>query len=165
MLDFFIPVDDITIGITCAAFLLPQSTYFIYDYYHFYCYSICMSLITGLFFLVLLLKQRWSPPLRLQTSHCSILHIMCDVPSIAVFCSEPIKFLPGTASKIFLKLLITIPVASIITGITYHFRFHIRRISIQKLLYFNLFFASFCTAFLSRGMPLLSVCIFSLIRF
>ena len=30
-----------------------------------------LSLVTGLFFLVLLLNQRWSPPLRLQASHRS----------------------------------------------------------------------------------------------
>ena len=74
-----------------------------------------------------------------------------DVPSIAVFCSESIECFPGTASKFFLKLLITIPVAPITTGIIVHFRFHIRCISTQKLLYFNLFSASFCTTFLSAG--------------
>ena len=42
---------------------------------------------------------------------------MCDVPSIAVFCSESIECFPGTASKFFLKLLVTIPVAPVITGI------------------------------------------------
>ena len=42
---------------------------------------------------------------------------MCDVPSIAVFCSESIECFPGTASKFFIKLLVTIPVAPIITGI------------------------------------------------
>ena len=42
---------------------------------------------------------------------------MCDVPSIAVFCSESIECFPGTASKFFLKLLVTIPVAPIITGL------------------------------------------------
>ena len=63
---------------------------------------------------------------------------MCDVPSIAVFCSESIECFPGTASKFFLKLLVTIPVAPIITGTIVHFRFHIRCISIHKLLYFNL---------------------------
>ena len=42
---------------------------------------------------------------------------MCDVPSIAVFCSESIECFPGTASKFFLKLLVTIPVAPIIIGI------------------------------------------------
>jgi hypothetical protein len=35
---------------------------------------------------------------------------MCDVPSIAVFCSESIECFPGTASKFFFKLLVTIQV-------------------------------------------------------
>ena len=65
-------------------------------------------------FLVLLLNQRWSPPLRLQASHCSTFHIMCDVLSIAVFCSESIECFPGIVSKFFFKLLVTIPVAPII---------------------------------------------------
>ena len=39
---------------------------------------------------------------------------MCDVPSIAVFCSESIECFPGTVSKFFLKLLVTIPVGPII---------------------------------------------------
>ena len=39
---------------------------------------------------------------------------MCDVPSIAVFCSESIECFPDTASKFFLKFLVTIPVAFII---------------------------------------------------
>ena len=101
------------------------------------------------FFLVLLLNQRWSTPLRLQASHCSTFRIMCDVPSIAVFCSESIEWFPGIVSKFFFKLLVTIPVAAIITGTIVHFRFHIRCISIHKLLYFNFFSASFCTTFLS----------------
>jgi len=42
---------------------------------------------------------------------------MCDVPRIAVSCSESIECFPGTASKFFIKLLVTIPVAPIITGI------------------------------------------------
>ena len=42
---------------------------------------------------------------------------MCDVPRIAVFCSESIECFPGIVSKFFLKLLVTIPVAPIITGI------------------------------------------------
>jgi hypothetical protein len=31
------------------------------------------------------LNQRWSPPLRLQLSDCSIFCIMCDVPSVDVY--------------------------------------------------------------------------------
>src|SRR5215510_6368559 len=88
---------------------------------------------------------------------------MCDVPTIAVCCSESIECFPGTASIFFLKLLVTIPVAPIITGIIVHFRFHIHCISIHKLLYFNFFSASFCTTFLS--VPHLSVCMFSLFCF
>ena len=123
-----------------------------------------MSLVTCLFFLVLLLNQRWSPLLRLQASHCSTFCIMCDVPSIDVFCSESIECFPGTVSEFFLKLLVTIPVAPIITGTIVHFRFHIRCISIHKLLYFNFFSASFCTTFLSAGIAT-SVCMFSLFCF
>ena len=64
---------------------------------------------------------------------------MCNVPSIAVFCSESIECFLGTASKFVLKLLVTLPVAPIITGTIVHFRFHIRCISIHKHLYFNFF--------------------------
>ena len=114
------------------------------------------------FFLVLLLNQRWSPPLRLQASHCSTFRIMCDVPSMAVFCSEYIEYFPGIISKFFFKLLVTIPMAPIITGTTVHFMFHIRCISIHKLLYFNFFYASFCTTFLSAGIATsISVHVFS----
>ena len=95
----------------------------IYYYYYYYYYTIWMSLVTGLFFPVLLLNQRWSPPLRLQASHCSTFRIICDVPSIAVFCSESIECFPGTASRFFLRLHVTIPVAPVITGIIVHFRF------------------------------------------
>jgi len=63
---------------------------------------------------------------------------MCDVPSIAVICSESIECFLGTVSKFFFKLLVTIPVDPIITGTIVHLRFHIRCISIRKLLYFNL---------------------------
>ena len=76
---------------------------------------------------------------------------MCDVPSIAVFCSESIEGFPDTATKFFLKLFVTIPVAPIITGIILQFRFHICFISIHKLFYFNLFSASFRKTFLSAG--------------
>ena len=114
-----------------------------------------MSLVTGLFFLILLLNQRWSLPLKLQASQCSTFRIMCDVPSRAVFCNESVECFPGTASKFFLKLLVTIPVALSIIGIIVHFRFHIRCISIHKLLYFNFFSASFCTAFLSASISCL----------
>ena len=87
---------------------------------------------------------------------------MCDVPSIAVFGSESIECFPGIVSKFFFKLLVTIPVAPIITGTIGHLKFHIRCISIHKLLYFNFFSASFCTTFLSVGIATsVSVHVFS----
>ena len=109
------------------------------------------SLVTGVFFLVLLLNQRLSPPLRLQVSHCSTFRIVCVVPGVAVFCRESIECFPGISSKFFLKLLVTILVAPVITGIIVHFRFHIRCISVPKLLCFKFFSASFCSTFLSAG--------------
>ena len=111
-----------------------------------------LSLVTGLFFLVLLLlNQQWSPLLRFQASHCNTFRIMCDVRGIAVFCSEYIECFLGVASKFFLKPFLTIPVAPVITGIITHFKFHIPCISLHKLLYFSFSSPSFCTTFLSAG--------------
>ena len=39
---------------------------------------------------------------------------MCDVPSIAVFCSESIEYFLGISSKFFLKLLVIIIIIIII---------------------------------------------------
>jgi hypothetical protein len=100
-------------------------------------------LVTSLFFLAILLNQQWFSPLRLQASHCSTFRIMCHVPSIAVFCSESIECFPGRASKFFLKLLVNISVAPIITGIIVHFRFHIRCIPLLLLLLLLLLQLSF----------------------
>ena len=45
---------------------------------------------------------------------------MCDVPSIADFCSESVECFPGIAPRFFLKLLVTVPVAPIITCMIVH---------------------------------------------
>jgi hypothetical protein len=100
---------------------------------------------------LLLLSQLWTPPLRLQVSACSTFLMMCDVPSMAVFCKESIECCPGIVSRYFCKLLLTISVAPMITGMTNHFMFHILWISILRFLYFNFFSASFCITFLSDG--------------
>jgi hypothetical protein len=44
---------------------------------------------------------------------------MCDVASTAVCFSESIGCFPGMASKFFFKPLVTIPVASITTGMSH----------------------------------------------
>jgi hypothetical protein len=51
---------------------------------------------------------------------------MCDVPSTAVFCSEPIECFPGTALKCFFQTFVTVPVASVITGYYHNLLFHFR---------------------------------------
>jgi len=43
------------------------------------------------------------PLLRPQVSDCSTFCIVCDVPSIAFFCSESVECFPGMASKYVLK--------------------------------------------------------------
>jgi hypothetical protein len=43
--------------------------------------------------------------------------MMYDVPSMAVFCRESVECCPGIVYRYFCKLLITIPVAPMITGI------------------------------------------------
>jgi hypothetical protein len=54
-------------------------------------------------------------------------------------------------------------VAPVITGITKHFMFHIRSVSVLKFLYFNFFLDSFCITYLSDGTDHLSVRKFYLI--
>ena len=76
----------------------------------------------------------------------------CDVPRIAVFCSESTECFPSMVSTFFFKRFVTLPVARIFTGILVHYMFHIRCASVHKLLYFNLFSFSF-------GMTFLSACI------
>jgi hypothetical protein len=56
---------------------------------------IIMSLVTGLFFLAILLNQQRPPPLKLQVSDCSNFRIMSDVPSVAAICSVPTECFPG----------------------------------------------------------------------
>jgi len=112
---------------------------------------IILSLVKGLFFLVLLLNLLWSPRLRLQVPGCSTFHIMCDVPYKAVFYSDSIECFPGMASKCFHKPFVTILVAPIVTVILLCFRFHVHCILIRKLLYLSFVSASFCTKFLSAG--------------
>jgi hypothetical protein len=51
--------------------------------------------------------------------------MMCDVPSVAVFCREFVECCPDIVSRFF-KLLITIPVTPVITGMTKHFMLYIR---------------------------------------
>jgi hypothetical protein len=112
---------------------------------------ISYSLFTGFSWYFSTWNQWWTPQLRLQVSDCSTFLIMCDAPSIAIFCRESIECFPGIVSRYFLSSLVTISVALMISDMTKQFMFHMRWISILKLLYFNLFSDSFCITFLSDG--------------
>ena len=109
-----------------------------------------LSPVTGLFPLVLLSNQQWSPSLKLPVPDCNTFRIMFDVPSTAVFCTESTECFPCMASKLFFKPFVTIPVAPVITGITTHFVFHNPCIPIRKLLYLR-FSASFCFTYFFAG--------------
>ena len=74
---------------------------------------------------------------------------MCAVPNMAVFCSSLTSCFPGMLLTYFLNGFEIVPVAPIITGITFVFTFHMRCISIVRSLYFRIFSASFLITFLS----------------
>ena len=64
---------------------------------------------------------------------------MCAVPNMAVFCSSLTSCFPGMLLMYFLNDCEIVPVAHIITGMTFVFTFHMRCIGIVKSLYFTIF--------------------------
>ena len=64
---------------------------------------------------------------------------MCAVPNMTVFCSSLTSCFPGTLLTYFLNDFEIVPVAPIITGITFVFAFHMRCISIVRSLYYYYF--------------------------
>ena len=82
---------------------------------------------------------------NLLYSYISNFRSMCAVPNMAVFCSSLTSCFSGMllTFKYFLNGSEIVPVAPIITGITYVFTFHMCCISIVRYLYFRIFSASF----------------------
>ena len=70
---------------------------------------------------------------RLERLHQHI-QIMCALPNMDVFCSSLISCFPGTLFRYFLNDFEMLPVAPIITGITFVFTFHMRCIFIARSL-------------------------------
>ena len=81
--------------------------------------------------------------LNLMYFYISTFRSMCAVPNMAVFCSSLTSCFPGMLLTYFLNDYEVVPVAPIITGITFVFTFHMRCISIVSSLYFRIFSASF----------------------
>ena len=76
---------------------------------------------------------------------------MCAVPNTAVVDSSLISWFPGVLLGYCLSDFEIVPTAPVITGITFAFTFHMRRISIMRFLYFKIFSAPFFITFLSLG--------------
>ena len=81
--------------------------------------------------------------LNLLYFYISTFRSMCAVPNIAVFCSSLTPCFPVMLLTYFLNDFEIVPVAPIITGITFVFTFHMRCISIVRSLYFRTFSVSF----------------------
>ena len=76
--------------------------------------------------------------LNLLYFYISTFRSVCAVPNMAVFCSSLTSCFPGMLLTYFLNDFEIIPVAPIITGITFVFTFHMGCISIVRSLYFRI---------------------------
>jgi hypothetical protein len=107
--------------------------------------------VLGLFCLVFLLNQRWSPPVKLQVSDCCT-SVLCDVPSIDVFYKWMYWMFIWYIFQIFLQNVLllfrwfySLPVQSHISCSTFVVSPHINSCV------FIFFSTSFCVTFLSAG--------------
>jgi hypothetical protein len=78
-----------------------------------------------------------APVLNLLHFYISTFRSMCAVPNIAVFCSSLTSWIPGTLLRYFLNNFEMVPVAPIITGITFVFTFHMRSLLLLLLLLYT----------------------------
>ena len=89
------------------------------------------------------------PVLNILYFYVGTFRRMCAVPNMAVFCSSLTSCFPGMLLTYFLNDFEIVPVAPVITGITFVFTFHMRCISIVRSLYFRILSASFLMTLLS----------------
>ena len=78
------------------------------------------------------------PVLNLLYFRIRTFRSVCAVPNMAVFWSSLASRFPGMLLTYFLSDFETVPVAPIITGITFVFTFHVCCISIVRSLYFRI---------------------------
>ena len=107
-------------------------------------YSIAAILLLQFMVLISLVSV-----LNLLYLYISTFRSMCAVSNMAVFWSSLTSCFPGMFLTYFLNDFEIVPVAPIITGITFVFTFHVRCISIVSSLYFRIFSASFLIKILS----------------
>ena len=106
-------------------------------------YSVATVLL--LLFMVLI---SLASALNLLHFYISIFRRICAVPNMAVFRSSLTSCFPGMLLTYFLNDFEIVPVAPIITGITFVFTFHMRCISVVRAFYFRIF-SAFLITFLS----------------
>jgi hypothetical protein len=95
------------------------------------------SVVAILLFLFMVHKSL-APVLNLLHFYISTFRSMCAVPNMAVFCSSLTSWFLGMLLVYFLNDFQIVPVAPIITGITFVFTIHMRCISIVLSLYFKM---------------------------
>ena len=100
-------------------------------------YSVAAILLLLFMVLILLVSV-----LNILYFYISTFRSMCAVPNMAVFWSSLTSGFPGMLVTHFLNDFEIVPVAPVITGITFVFTFHMRCISIVRSLYFRIFSAS-----------------------
>ena len=97
------------------------------------------SVATILLFLFMVLISLVSV-MNLLYLYISNFRSMCAVPNMAVFCSSLTSWFPGMLLTYFLNVFEIVPVAPIITGITFVFAFHMRCISTVRSLYYYYYY-------------------------
>jgi hypothetical protein len=106
-------------------------------YYYYYYYYIII-IVTGFFLNGTSFESAVTPTIQASSFTLQYFHVLCVMfpVQLSAVLNLTNVFLV-MASRFFIKLFVTIPVASIITRIIVHFRFHIRCISVPELLHFN----------------------------
>jgi len=105
--------------------------------------------VTAILLLLFMVLISLVPVLNLLCFHISTFRSVCAVPNMAVFCSSFTSCFPGMLLTYFLNDSEIVPVAPIITGITFVFTFHMRCVSVVRSSYFRIFSASILITFLS----------------
>ena len=105
--------------------------------------------VAALLYLLFMVHLTLFPTLNHLYFYIRTFPTMCAVPNMAVFYSSLISCFPGMLFRYFLNNFEMVPVAPIITDITFVFTFHMCCISIVRSLYFRIFSASFFITFLS----------------
>ena len=105
--------------------------------------------VADILLLLFMVLKSLVPVLNLLHFYISTFWSMCAVPNMAVFCSSLTSCFPGMLLTYFLNYSEIVPVAPIITGVTFVFTFHMHCIHIVRSLYFRIFSASFLITFLS----------------